>query len=172
MHSDILQNNVQCHHASPNNTLELEVPEYGSINSIRLRMNLDGGVGQASFQPAGFSRPNSDCEGIPFTPPMNDQDTISYIDYRKHLETKEQWSTEVIRQAVVTYELSVKVMKKTAYIVNDGKGIVIPNVITINRTEETSEDSSSERNSFINLELEIISKGLEGYRDAVLGTSV
>ena len=113
MHSDIetkiLPNNVQCHHASPNDTLELEVPEYGSINSIRLRMNLDGGVRQASFQPGGFSRPSSDCEGIPFTPPMNDQDTISYINYRKHFETKEQWSTEVIRRAVVTYELSVKV---------------------------------------------------------------
>ena len=45
MHSDIqtkrtniLPNNVQCHHASPNDTLELEVPEYGSINSIRVRM--------------------------------------------------------------------------------------------------------------------------------------
>ena len=170
--TNILPNNVQCHHASPNDTLELEVPEYGSINSIRLRMNLDGGVGQASFQPAGFSRPNSDCEGIPFTPPMNDQDTISYIDFRKHFETKEQWSTEFIRRAVVTYELSVKVMKKTAYIVNDGKGIVIPNLITIDRTEETSEDSSSNRNSFNNLGIEIISKDLEGYRDAVLGTIV
>ena len=72
------------------------------------------------------------------------QNTISYIDYRKHFETKEQWSTEVIHRAVVTYELLVKVMKKTAYIINDGKGIVIPNLITINRTEETSEDSSSE----------------------------
>ena len=49
---------------------------------------------------------------------------------------------------------------------------MIPNLITINRTEETSEDSSSERNSFSNLGLEIISKDLEGYRDAVLGTIV
>ena len=80
MHSDvktmrtkIQPTNVQCHLAMPNDTLELQLPKYGSINSIRLSMNLDGGIGEASFQPAGYSRPNSDCEGIPFTPPANTQ---------------------------------------------------------------------------------------------------
>ena len=92
----------------------------------------------------GYSRPNSDCEGSPFTPPINDQNTISYIDYRKRFQKKEQWSTEVIRRAVVTYQLSVKVMKKTAYIINGEQRLVIPDLVTINRTEhETSEDSSS-----------------------------
>ena len=93
MHSDIetkrtkvQPTNVQCHHASPNDTLEIEVPEYGSINSIRLEIHLTGGVGEATFQPPGFSRPNSDCEGTPFTPPANDQSIISYIDYRRHLQ--------------------------------------------------------------------------------------
>ena len=80
MRTNILLNNVQCHNASLNDTLELIVPEYG----IKLRMNLDGGIGEASFQPAGFSRPNSDCEGIPFNPPMNNQNTIDYIDNKKH----------------------------------------------------------------------------------------
>ena len=65
--------NVQCHHSSPNDTLEIEFPEYGTLNGIRLMMHLTGGVGEASFQPAGFSRPNSDCEGAKFTPPVNDQ---------------------------------------------------------------------------------------------------
>ena len=109
MHSDIetkrtkvQPTNVQCHHASLNDTLEVEIPEYGSINSIQLMMHLTGGVGEASFQPAGYSRPNSDCEGIPFTPPINDQSTISYIDNRRHLQKKEQWSTKVIRRAVVS----------------------------------------------------------------------
>ena len=88
-------------------------------------MHLTGGVGEASFQPAGFSRPNSDCEGTPFTPPANDQSRISYIDYRRHLQKKAQWSTEVIRRAVVTYQLSVKVMKKTGYIINGGQRLVI-----------------------------------------------
>ena len=80
MRTNILPNNVQCHNASPNDTLELIVPEYGSINEIELRINLDGGVGEASFQPAGFSRPNSNYEGVPFTPPMNNQNSIDYID--------------------------------------------------------------------------------------------
>ena len=68
-------------------------------------MNLDGGAGEASFQPAGYSRPSSDCEGVLFTPPVNTQNTIHYIDYRRHLEKKEQWSIDVIRHAVVTYQL-------------------------------------------------------------------
>ena len=58
--------NVQCYHSSPNDTLEIELPEYGTINGIRLMMHLTGGVGEASFQPAGYSRPNSDCEGTKF----------------------------------------------------------------------------------------------------------
>ena len=137
---------MQCHHASPNDTLELEIPEYGSINSIRVMMNLEGEVGEATFQSVGYLRPNSDCEGTPFTPPINDHSTISYIDYRKHFQKKEQWSTEVIRRDVVTYQLSVKVMKKTAYIINGGQRLGIPYLVTINRTEhETSEDSTSNR---------------------------
>ena len=180
MHSDIetkrtkrQPNNVQCHHASPNDTLELEILEYGSINSIRLMMNLDGGVGEASFQPIGYSRPNSDCEGTPFTPPINDQNTISYIDYRRHFQEKEQWSTDVIHRAVVTYQLSVNVMKKTAYLINDGQRIVIPDLVTINRTEkELYEDLSSRWNILNNMGIEIINKDLEGYRDAALGTIV
>ena len=136
-------------------------------------MHLTGGVGEASFQPAGFSRPNSDCEGTPFTPPANDQSTMSYINYRRHLQKKEQWSTEVIRRAVVTYQISVKVMKKTAYIINGGQRLVIPDLLTINRTEhETSEDSSSGQKTINNMGLEIFNKDLEGYKDAALGTIV
>ena len=126
--------NVQCHHSSPNDPLEIELPEYGTINGIQLMMHLTGGVGEASFQPGGFSRPNSDFEGSPFTPPANDQSRITYIDYRRHLEKKAQWSTHEIQRAVVTYQLSVKVMKKIGYIVNGGKRLNIPDMLTINRT--------------------------------------
>ena len=59
LRTNILPNNIQCHQATPNGTLELTVPEYGSINEINLRINLEGGVGEAFFQPIGFSRPNS-----------------------------------------------------------------------------------------------------------------
>ena len=104
--------NVQCHHSAPNDTLEIEIPECGTINRIRLMIHLTEGVGEASFQSAGYSRPNSDCEGTKFTPPSNDQSRISYIDYSRHLREKARWSTEEIRRAVVTYQLSVKVQKK------------------------------------------------------------
>ena len=60
--------NVQCHHSSPNDTLEIELPEYGTINGIRLMMHLTGGVGEASFQPAGFSIPTSRSKFILLTP--------------------------------------------------------------------------------------------------------
>ena len=46
----IQSTNIQCHHSSPNDTLEIELPEYGTINSIRLMMHLTEGVGEASFK--------------------------------------------------------------------------------------------------------------------------
>ena len=136
-------------------------------------MHLTGGVGEATFQPPGFSRPNSDCEGTPFTPTANDQSRITYIDYRRHLQKKAQWSTHEIQSAVVTYQLSVKVMKKIGYIMNGGKRLVIPDMLTINRTtNETSEDSTSGRKTISNMGLDIINQDLEGYKDAALSTIV
>ena len=64
-------------------------------------------------------------------------------------------------------------MKKTAYIINGGQRLVIPDLLTINRTEhETSEDSSSGQKTINNMGLEIFNKDLEGYKDATLGTIV
>ena len=64
-------------------------------------------------------------------------------------------------------------MKKTAYIINGGQRLVIPDLLTINRTEhETSEDSSSGQKTIDNMGLEIFNKDLEGYKDAALGTIV
>ena len=114
------------------------MPEYGSIDEINLRINLDGGVGEASFQPAGFSRPNSYCEGTPFTPPRNNQKSIDYIDNKRHYQNKEQWPTDTIRRAVVTYQFSAKVIKQTAYIVEDGQKMIIPNLLSVNRTKENT----------------------------------
>ena len=49
---------------------------------------------------------------------------------------------------------------------------MIPDLLTINRTEhETSEESSLQKTSN-NMGLEIINKDLEGYKDAALGTIV
>ena len=62
---------AQCYHSGPNRTLEVEIPPYGNINRIRVLIHLVGGVGQVSYQPVGYSRPNSDCRGAKFKPPPN-----------------------------------------------------------------------------------------------------
>ena len=166
--------NAQCHHSAQNDTIEIEIPEYGTINRIRLMMHLTGGVGEASFQPAGYSRPTSDCDGTRFTQPPNDQSRISYIDYSRHLQEKARWSTEEIRRAVVTYQLSVKVQKKVGYIVKQGKKLVVPDMIAIERTSnETLKDvTSGQRTTISNIGIDMMNKDLEGYHDAALGTIV
>ena len=42
---------AQCHNSGPDEALELNIPAYGNIKSIKVRVDLDGGVGQMSFQP-------------------------------------------------------------------------------------------------------------------------
>ena len=137
-------------------------------------MHLQGGVGEASFQPAGYSRPNSDCKGKKFTPPPNEQNRITYLDYSEHLREKAMWSTENIRRVVVPYQLSAKVIKKIGYITKQGKKLVIPDLISIERsTVESSKDEPSEyRTSINNMELDIMNEDLEGHHDSALGTIV
>ena len=97
------------------------MPEYGSIEALDLKLQLKGGVGEAMFQPSGYSRPDSYCRGTPFYPPRNKGDSIEYIDFKLHYEKKEQWPTSKIRRAVVTYRLIAKVQKTRAYIIEEGK---------------------------------------------------
>ena len=149
---------AQCHHSSPNDTLEIELPPYGTINRIRILMHLEGGVGEASFQPAGYSRPNSDCEGIEFTPPPNKQTRITYLDYSAHLREKAIWSTKKIRRAVVTYQISAKVVKKIGYVTAKGRKLVIPNVISIERSpfKLPADGSSNHRGSIKDMAIYVL----------------
>ena len=74
---------------------------------------------------------------------------------------------------MITYQLSVKVKKKTAYLINEGRKLVIPELLTINRTEHgTYDDSSLGQKAINNMGLERIDEDLEGYRDTALGTIV
>ena len=75
-------------------------------------MHLEEGVGEASFQPAGYSRPNSDCRGKKFFPSPNKQNKITLF-YAGALSNKAVWGTAELKRAVVTYQLSAKVIKKT-----------------------------------------------------------
>ena len=51
LRTNILPSNVQCHEADPDDTLTITIPEYGSIDELDLKIKLNGGVGEAAFQP-------------------------------------------------------------------------------------------------------------------------
>ena len=86
LRSTILPSEVQCNEADPDGTITITTPEYGSIEALDLKLQLEGGVGEAMFQPSGFSRPDSWCRGTPFYPPRNTDDSIEYLDYKSHYE--------------------------------------------------------------------------------------
>ena len=75
---------------------------------------------------------------------------------------------------MVTYQLSVKVLKKVGYIVRQGRKLVIPDLIPIERsTVEPSNDEPSEyRTSINNMGHDIMNEDLEGHHDSALGTNV
>ena len=136
LRTNILPSEIQCHEADPDDTITITTPEYGSIEALDLKLQLKGGVGEAMFQPSGYSRPDSYCRGTPFYPPRNKGDSIEYIDFKSHYEKKEQWPTSKIRRAVVTYRLSAKVQKTRAYIIEEGKKIIVPNTLAITRSRD------------------------------------
>ena len=59
LRSFILPTEVQCNEAEPYGTITITTSEYGSKESLDLKLQLEGGVGEAMFQPSGFSRPDS-----------------------------------------------------------------------------------------------------------------
>ena len=67
---------------------------------------------------------------------------------------------------------SAKVMKTTAYIVDDGQKMVIPNLLAFNRTEDKTAEEFLENSSVKDMRFNIIEYELEGYRDTSVGTVV
>ena len=123
-----------CHRSSPDGKLQISIPSYGNIQRVDLEMHLEGGLAEASFQPVGYSRLNSYCKGESFQPPHNDQSRITDLNYGNSLTNKAVWGTTEITRAVVTYQLSAKVSKSTAYVTVKGNKLVVPNLLTIDRT--------------------------------------
>ena len=115
--------------AELDDTIKLTTPEYGSIEALDLKLQLNGGRGSAMFQPIGFSRPDSTA----FYPPKNDDEAIEYLDFSSHFERKKMWPTDKIRRAVVTYRLEATVQKSKGYITNGGEKLIIPNKLEITR---------------------------------------
>ena len=68
----------------------------------------------------------------------------------------------------------LKYRKKIGYIVKHGKKLVVPDLITIERTsnEDLKDVTSGQKTTISNIGLDMINKDLEGYHDAALGTIV
>ena len=73
---------------------------------------------------------------------------------------------------MVTYRLSAKVLKTKAYIVDDGQKMIIPNVLSINRSKDQTAEEILENSSYKDMGFNLIEYELEGYRDATVGTVV
>ena len=86
LRSQIIPSELDCHQAELDGTIKISTPEYGSIEALDLKLQLNGGKGSAMFQPIGFSRPDSWCKGTAFYPPKNDDEAIEYLDFSSHYE--------------------------------------------------------------------------------------
>ena len=121
LRSQIIPSELDCQQAELDGTIKLTTPEYGSIEALDLKLQLNGGRGAAMFQPLGFSRPDSWCRGTAFYPPKNHDQSIEYLDFSSHFERKKMWATDKIRRAVVTYHLEATVQKSIGYITSEGE---------------------------------------------------
>ena len=135
-------------------------------------MHLEGGVAEASFQPVGYSRPNSDCCGGSFQPPPNEQSKITFLNYGESLTDNGVWGTSEIKRAVVTYQLSVKVSNRTGYVTAKGNKLLIPNLLTIDRSPLTSDGSTNQRKSIKDKAINMLNMELESYFNSALGVFV
>ena len=124
------------------------------------------------FQPSRFSRPDSWCRGTPFYPPRNTDDSIEYLDYKSHYERKEQWPTSKIRRAVVTYRLSAKVQKTKAYIIEEGKKLIVPNTLAITRNRNRDIEEILDNDHYRSVGGKRNINELESYEDVNVGTVV
>ena len=55
LRSQIIPSELDCQQAELDGTIKLTTPEYGSIEALDLKLQLNGGRGSAMFQPLGFS---------------------------------------------------------------------------------------------------------------------
>ena len=103
----------------------------------------------------------------PFQPPPNDQSRINHLNDAS-LTDKTIWGTSEISRALVTYKLTAKVYKSTAYITTKGNKLIVPNVLTFSRTHPIESTNQKSHKSHIDQE----HRDLEDYFDATLGVIV
>merc|ERR1711873_27816 len=161
-----------CMQAQLDGTIKLSTPEYGSIQGLDLKLELNGGRGLAMFQPIGFSRPDSWCRGSIFYPPRNDDKSITYLAYSSHFEKKKMWGTDRIRRAVVTYNLEATVEKTEGFITSSGDRVIIPNKLEISRKRNLRREKIIDRSHYKNVGMRNNINMLEAYQDLAYGSVV
>ena len=72
----------------------------------------------------------------------------------------------------MTYRMSAKVLKTKAYIIDEGKKMVIPNVLSINRSRDQTVEEILDNSYYKNDGFNLVEHELEGYRDATKGIVV
>ena len=83
------------------------------------------------------------------------------------------WGTSEISRAVVTYKLTAKVHKSTAYITTKGNKLIVPNLLTISRTHpQESTNQKSHRSHIDQEQIDQEDRDLEDYFDATPGVIV
>ena len=73
-------------------------------------------------------------------------------------------------KSVVTYQISAKVSKSTAYVTAKRNKLVVPNILTIDRT--SSRESTNQRKSLQDKDIDQEHRDLENYFDSTLGVIV
>ena len=67
---------------------------------------------------------------------------------------------------------SAKVVKRTAYVIDNGQKMIIPNLLSVDRSKEKTAEEILENSSYKDMGFNIVEYELEGYRDATIGTVV
>ena len=77
-----------------------------------------------------------------------------------------------IRRAVITYRLSAKVQKTRAYIIEEGKRLIVPNTLAITRSRDEEIEDILDSDHYKNVGGKRNINELESYTDANVGTIV
>ena len=63
----------------------------------------------------------------------------------------------------MTYRFSAKVMKMKAYVVDGGQKLIIPNVLSVDRSKDQTAEEILENSSYKDMGFNIVEYELEGY---------
>ena len=79
------------------------------------------------------------------------------------------WSTEMIRRAIVTYRFTAQVQKIQGYLIDEGRRLVLPNTLVIERERNQKIENMLDSSHYMNTGGRMNENELETYTDVSLG---